>query len=94
MLSAFTHERQSRVYVTEPFIGQGQDDLYRLASFRHQFSDNGIGQIAYHLLTQLEKMHHNGLIYKYLSPQQIVVSEGFELLKANIKVHLTNIAII
>ena len=40
-----------KLCLTNMYIEQGYNDLYRLANMRQTFSEYGIGQIAYQLLT-------------------------------------------
>lgn len=42
---------------------------------------------------QVQHMHSKGLVYKYLNPLNIVVTEGFLQMDPYVRVHITDIAI-
>lgn len=70
------------------------EDLYCLANERHRFSEAEIGQIAYQLLSQLDHLHKNELVYKYLTPQHIKIQHGYGSCSKHIGVQITDIAVI
>lgn len=81
------------LYMVNKFIDQGWNDLYRLANIRVTFSEADIGTIALQLLDQLSHLHKNGIVYKYLRPQHVVVTKGFMPLDS-IRLRIADIAII
>ena len=45
------------------------------------------------MLVQLDHLHQHDLVYKYLAPQHIVVTQGVSVLDPAIELHISNIAI-
>lgn len=44
------------------------------------------------MLSQLGNMHHHGMVYKYLSPKDVIVTSGWEYM-SEIKIRISDIAI-
>ena len=65
-------------YVSAEFLGQGTRDLYMLANLKGSFSEHEIGDIAMQLLNQVKQLHAAGLSLYQITPQSILVSDGFK----------------
>ena len=65
-----------------------------LANIRGTFSEHEIGDIAVSLINQLKFLHTNRIIYKFLTPQNIVVSnsDDFRGRMDQIELRITDIA--
>ena len=81
-----------KVFIVKLFNDYGSNDLYHLAHFRQNFSETELGKIAYQLLIQLKELHSQNLVYKYLTPHQIIVTEGLAMFDPSIKLQIINIA--
>ena len=65
-------------YVSAEFLGQGTRDLYMLANIKGALSEQEIGQIAVQLLNQVKLMHDNQIYLYMLTPQSVLVKDGFK----------------
>ena len=63
-----------------------------LANIRGTFSEHEIGDIAVSLINQLKFLHINRIIYKFLTPQNIVVSNSDSFRGKKIELRITDIA--
>ena len=48
-----------------------------LANIRGMFSEALLGQIASQVMVQLHYLHQCQVVYKYLTPQNLVILQGF-----------------
>ena len=77
-------------YLSAEFLGQGTRDLYMLANIKGSFSESEIGDIAMQLLNQLKQVQAQGLSLYQITPQSILVSDGFKR-NERIKVQLSHL---
>ena len=81
------------LYLVSNYLNQGKDDLYQLTNARQQFSEAQIGQVAHHLLNQLAHLHSLGMVYKYLAPSNIIVTEGLQVIDENVRLRISDVAV-
>ena len=70
----------------------GKNDLFHLCNLRKSFSKMEISQIASQLLDQLANLHQHNLVYKYLSPKSLIITQGLSVSDSAIKLQISYIA--
>ena len=63
----------NHVYVVNKYVDQGRNDLYHLRNLRQSFSTEEVAQIAFQMLGQLASLHHQQMVFKYLTPKSVIV---------------------